>query len=112
MIIGVSEQFTIRQTEEIQEPAKVVLNDVEYMVEDMSEEGRYLYAQCQDLAKKKQSRVFKCHFAILDMSIACWSLVTGTAFDLCIVAIPRMSVPVYLGGSLRAVDPIVSSREG
>ncbi len=42
------------QTEEVQEPAKVVLNDVEYMVEDMSEEGRYLYAQCQDLAKKKQ----------------------------------------------------------
>jgi hypothetical protein len=42
------------QTEEVQEPPKVVLNDVEYMVEDMSEEGRYLYAQCQDLAKKKE----------------------------------------------------------
>jgi len=53
------------QTEEIQEPAKVVLNDVEYMVEEMSEEGRYLYAQCQDLAKKKdeaENAIFNAQF--------------------------------------------------
>ena len=53
------------QTEEVQEPPKVVLNDVEYMVEDMSEEGRYLYAQCQDLVKKKgeaEATIFNAQF--------------------------------------------------
>jgi hypothetical protein len=42
------------QTEEVQEPPKVVLNDVEYAVADMTEEGQYLYAQCNDLNTKKQ----------------------------------------------------------
>ena len=59
------ENETIQEAE-IQEPAKVILNDVEYMVEDMSEEGRYLYAQCQDLAKKKNEAdvsIFQAQFA-------------------------------------------------
>jgi hypothetical protein len=47
------ENETIQEAD-VQEPAMVILNDVEYMVEEMSEEGRYLYAQCQDLAKKKK----------------------------------------------------------
>jgi hypothetical protein len=53
------------QTEEIQEPPKVVLNDVEYLVSEMSEEGQYLYAQCSDLAKKKteaEKGIFEAQF--------------------------------------------------
>lgn len=46
------------------------------------------------------------------MSTACWSEVTGTAFDLCIVAIPRTKVPVYCCGSRLGVDPIESSLDG
>ena len=46
------------------------------------------------------------------MSTACWSEVTGTAFDLCIVAIPRTKVPVYCCGSRRGVDPVESSLDG
>ncbi len=46
------------------------------------------------------------------MSTACWSEVTGTAFDLCIVAIPRTRVPVYCCGSRRGVDPVESSLDG
>jgi len=53
------------ETEEVQAPPKVVLNDVEYMVEDMSEEGRYLYAQCNDLQQKKvdaEKGIFEAQF--------------------------------------------------
>ena len=46
------------------------------------------------------------------MSTACWSEVTGTALDLCIVAIPRTRVPVYCCGSRRGVDPVESSLDG
>ena len=46
------------------------------------------------------------------MSTACWSEVTGTSFNLCIVAIPRTKVPVYCCGSRLGVDPIESSLDG
>lgn len=53
------------QPEETQEPPKVILNDKEYMVADMSEEGQYMYAQCQDLSKKKveaENAIFNAQF--------------------------------------------------
>ena len=53
------------QTEEVQQPPKVVLNDVEYMVADMTEEGQYLYAQCNDLQQKKldaEKSIFEAQF--------------------------------------------------
>jgi len=53
------------QAEEVQEPPKVVLNDVEYQVADMTEEGQYLYAQCSDLNTKKtdaEKSIFEAQF--------------------------------------------------
>lgn len=53
------------QPEEVQEPPKVILDDKEYLVAEMSEEGQYLYAQCQDLVKKKgeaEAAIFQAQF--------------------------------------------------
>ena len=52
----------------------------------------------------KHEFVVSSHFMPEICLAVCW-LNTGTALDLCIVAIPNISVPVYLLIGFSAVDP-------
>ena len=48
-----------------------------------------------------------------DISLACVvPRITGTAFDLCIVAIPTIKSPVYLGCSFLGAVPTPSPKLG
>jgi hypothetical protein len=61
-----SEENQIIDAEEVVEPAKVVLDDIEYMVADMDQQNQYLFAQVKDLEKKKNEAdvsIFQAQFA-------------------------------------------------
>jgi hypothetical protein len=61
-----SEENQVIDAEEVVEPAKVVLDNVDYMVADMDQQSQYLFAQVKDLEQKRgeaEKAIFQAQFS-------------------------------------------------